>query len=234
MSAPTHPLLIVDDEAGIRLTLSEALTSAGFEVVTAADGEEALRKAEGGPFALMLLDLKMPKKSGMDVLREMIRYRPDVPVVMITAHADVETAVEAVRQGALHFITKPFSPEEIRAVVRQALDRPAQAEAAQARYEQRLDEARGCIRDGRLDTALAHAREALALDATRPEAFNLMGVAKQLRARLEEARQHYRSALALAPDYRPAQRNQENLAAPKSRRNLSRYDLGDRNGNETE
>ena len=78
---------------------------------------------------------------------------------------------------------------------------------------------------------MAHAREAFVLDTTRPEAFKLMDVAQQLRARPAEARQHYRSALALQPNYRPTQRNQENLAAPKGRRNLSRYDLGDEAGN---
>jgi len=101
-------ILVIDDEATIRDSLSEALLAAGYEVATAESGEEALAKLHGEEFALVVSDLKLPGVSGLDVLNALRNQGNQVPVIMMTAYGDVDTAVSAMRGGAYDFIPKPF------------------------------------------------------------------------------------------------------------------------------
>ena len=116
-------VLIVDDEKNIRLTLSQTLEALGVEPDTAANGEEALAKLKEKEFGLILLDLKMPGMDGMEVLRRVREIRPDIRVIILTAYGTIESAVEAMKLGAVDFIQKPFSPEEIRELVSRVMDR---------------------------------------------------------------------------------------------------------------
>ena len=216
-------VLIVDDEANIRLTLLETLASLDVQAETAENGRDALRMMEDRTYDLLLLDLKMPGMSGMEVLEEVARRAPDVPVVMITAHGDVETAVEAMQAGATTFIQKPFTLSQIRALVAETLDSEAQTRRSAGRYDERIRQAKACIEERRLESALEHARQAVALKPSRPEPFNIMGVAAQLQMQVGEAQKYYRSALSLDEGYEPARRNLENLSGfPKK---LSRFVL---------
>jgi DNA-binding NtrC family response regulator len=124
-----NAILIVDDEKNIRLTVSQAIVSADREVQTAVNGEEALAKLQEKDFALVLLDLKMPGMDGMDVLRWIRANRPQVPVVIVTAHGTIDSAVEAMKHGAVDYIQKPFSPREIRALVSKVVGPPVEAGA---------------------------------------------------------------------------------------------------------
>ncbi len=119
----SRPILIVDDEKNIRLTLSQTLETLGTEIDTAADGEEALAKLKGREFGLILLDIRMPGMDGMEVLRRVREMRPDIRIIMITAYGTVESAVEAMKLGAVDFLQKPFDPEEIRELVLRVADR---------------------------------------------------------------------------------------------------------------
>jgi DNA-binding NtrC family response regulator len=109
-------ILIVDDEPGIRAFMADALTDAGYRVVEAENGVAAMGELEGGTFDLMLLDLKMPgSHDGMDVLRHARAAWPRMPVIVLTAHGNVTTAVEAMRLGAADFLEKPLDgPGELR------------------------------------------------------------------------------------------------------------------------
>jgi CheY-like chemotaxis protein len=118
-----RPILLVDDEKNIRLTLSQSLESLGMPVQTAVNGEEALQKLREGEFGLLLLDLKMPGMDGMEVLHRVRERWPTIPVIIITAHGTIESAVDAMKLGAVDFIQKPFSPKEIRELVTQVLQR---------------------------------------------------------------------------------------------------------------
>ncbi|MEJ2757583.1 MAG: response regulator transcription factor [Anaerolineales bacterium] len=106
-------ILIVDDEENLRLTLSRILSHAGHTVVTAASGEEALRVLQAGAYDLAFIDLLMPGIGGMDLLKELRQIYPDMPVLILTAHATLESAVEAVRQGARDYLLKPADPKMI-------------------------------------------------------------------------------------------------------------------------
>ena len=101
-------ILIVDDEPLIRWTLSERLTQEGYAIVEADTAQAALARF-GSDIDLVLLDYKLPDSDGLQVLRSMKAADGDVPVVLLTAFSSVETAVEAMKQGAYHYANKPFN-----------------------------------------------------------------------------------------------------------------------------
>src|SRR5687767_9572979 len=119
MAKPT--ILVVDDEALIRWSLTERLKSEGYEVLEAETGGAALEQLPEG-VDLALLDYKLPDTDGVSVLRKIKEFDPDILVIMLTAFASVETAVEAMKLGAYHFANKPFNLDEIVAVVERALE----------------------------------------------------------------------------------------------------------------
>ena len=113
-------VLIADDEINIRRVLEAILRRDGYEVVTAANGDEALARMSRD-INTVITDLKMPGLDGMGLLKRLSVDFPDVPVVMITAHGSVESAVEAVKLGAFDYVEKPFDQEQIRQIVTKAL-----------------------------------------------------------------------------------------------------------------
>jgi two-component system response regulator AtoC len=117
-----HPtILVVDDEPLIRWSLTERLRSGPFEVLEAETGAEALDKLREG-VDLVLLDYRLPDTDGVTVLRKIKEFDPDILVILLTAYANVETAVEAMKVGAYHFANKPFNLEEVVATVDRALE----------------------------------------------------------------------------------------------------------------
>jgi len=123
MAIDRTAILVVDDEENLRNLLSKILSDGGHVVETAADGEAALAKYKASRFDLVLLDLKLPKLDGMSVLRGIMEHDPDALVIIITAFSTIDTAIEAIKLGAYHYVGKPFRPEELMIVVNQALER---------------------------------------------------------------------------------------------------------------
>src|SRR5215510_15396397 len=119
----SEKILIVDDEPSNRNILSQELTHKGYSVLGASDGREALRKVESSRPNLIILDYMMPDLSGLEVLKELRKREHDTPVVVITAYGTMERAVEAIKEGAYDFITRPYEPDHIALVVRRALER---------------------------------------------------------------------------------------------------------------
>jgi DNA-binding response OmpR family regulator len=200
-------VLIVDDEKNIRFTLPLALEPLEVETDTASDGEEALTKLREKEFDLILLDLKMPGIDGIEVLRRVRKIRPDIPVIMITAYGTIENSVEAMKIGALDFISKPFTPERIRDLVSRVLDRTGQEEEKTKTYAACLQLGRRSVEEGHMEAAVEHAHRAISIDPKRPEAFNLLGAIVELAGDRGSAQMHYRAALSLDPSYGPAQKN---------------------------
>lgn len=116
-------ILIVDDEGAIRRTLREILQFEKYDVEEAADGLEALVKIKQRSFDIILLDIKMPKMDGMEALERIQELAPDTPVIMISGHGTIETAVEAVKKGAFDFLSKPPDLNRLLITVRNALDK---------------------------------------------------------------------------------------------------------------
>ncbi len=108
-------VLIVNDEPNIRRTLHVALEAMGHSVEEASTGREALRKGEGRPFDVALVDLRLGEESGLDLLEPLLAQSPRLAVVVITAHASIDTALDAMRRGAFDYLPKPFTPGQIRA-----------------------------------------------------------------------------------------------------------------------
>lgn len=106
-------ILIVDDEEIMRESLTDWLKEDGYEVLAVEDGFKALQAVQEGNWSVMLVDLKMPRMDGLEVLREVKRLGINIPVIIITAYATVDTAVAAMKEGAYDYIIKPFNPEEL-------------------------------------------------------------------------------------------------------------------------
>lgn len=116
-------ILIVDDEKAIRKTLTEILSFEGYTIEEAPDGEEALRCFKEKTYDVVLCDIKMPKLDGLDFLQKASEHNPDVPIIMISGHGTIETAVEAVKKGAYDFIQKPPDLNRLLITIRNAKER---------------------------------------------------------------------------------------------------------------
>jgi len=114
-------ILIVDDELNMRLVLSAMLRKEGYDVTAAANGQEALRMLQQNDVAVVITDLKMPDIDGMELLTRLSDSHPEIPVIMITAHGTVATAVEALKKGAFDYITKPFDIDDLKNVLDKAV-----------------------------------------------------------------------------------------------------------------
>jgi len=121
--ASAASILIVDDETEIRESLQTLLELEGYRVDTAENGEDGLARIAGQPFDLVLLDLALPGRNGMEVLADIRERDPQLSVIMITAYGTVENAVNAMQSGATNFIQKPWDNEKLLADVRAAVAR---------------------------------------------------------------------------------------------------------------
>lgn len=116
-------ILIIDDEKAIRKTLSEILSYEGYKIDEAGDGEEGLKRFKEKSYDVVLCDIKMPKLDGIEFLDKAREANPDVPVIMISGHGTIETAVEAVKKGAYDYISKPPDLNRLLITIRNAMDK---------------------------------------------------------------------------------------------------------------
>ncbi len=116
-------ILIVDDEKAIRKTLSEILSYEGYKIDEAGDGEEGIRKFREKEYDVILCDIKMPKMDGIEFLEKAKEANADIPIIMISGHGTIETAVEAVKKGAYDYISKPPDLNRLLITIRNAMDK---------------------------------------------------------------------------------------------------------------
>ncbi len=222
-------VLIVDDEPNVRLMFRTALESA-YRVTTADDGESALKEIERGGqeprFDLILLDLQMPGMGGMEVLRRLREAGNETPVVIVTAHGSIPDAVAAMKLGAIDFLTKPMTPDLLRRVVSEVIERHAADEpgidhdrvswpgtAAPSTVVTigppalDLSGVKKALNRLEFDRAAALLEQALDADPESAEALTLMGVLQESRGQDHAAYHAYKSALNADPDHAPAQDN---------------------------
>ena len=185
MTSQRVGVLVVDDEQSVTDLLSAALEEEGYSCITAATGEEALKKLAAGNVDVALLDLRLPGISGMDVLRAIRSTYPRTAVIVVTGVGDAETAVEAMKTGAVDYITKPFEVERVSHSVEAALQAAtiwdsksaAQVEAAEtsdeeADWTRRLDDIAEGV-EARADSLTGHAMTITVIDRTIAAARNL-------------------------------------------------------------
>lgn len=125
-------ILIIDDEKAIRKTLSEILSYEGYKIDDAENGEDGLKKFQEKAYDVVLCDIKMPKIDGMEFLDKAKAINPDVPVIMISGHGTIETAVEAVKKGAFDYVSKPPDLNRLLITIRNAMDRQTLATEAKS------------------------------------------------------------------------------------------------------
>jgi DNA-binding NtrC family response regulator len=116
-------LLVVDDELSVRKSLAAWLSEEGYEVDVAASGKEVLQKLSGEDWDVFLIDIKMPGMDGLELQRRIRESHPEAGIVIMTAYASVETAVEAMKQGAYEYIVKPFEPSQLEHIIRNVVER---------------------------------------------------------------------------------------------------------------
>ncbi|MCK8825046.1 response regulator [Fuchsiella alkaliacetigena] len=202
-------VLVIDDEKNIRKTLSSCLEVGDYEVETAVNGEDGISKFSEQEYDLVLLDMKMPGMDGIETLKKLKKIDSKIEVIMITAYGTIETAVESMKLGACDYLRKPFSPTEIRNIVDQILARKELDEEELVDFGSYVEFAKSCINQRQYDRAVETLREAISIDSSQPEPFNLLGVLLELDGKVKEAQKQYRAALALDPTYKPAQDNLE-------------------------
>jgi DNA-binding NtrC family response regulator len=115
-------LLVVDDEEALRTVLSSELTTEGYDVRAAADGQEAISELEKGAFDLILLDIKMPRMNGFEVLKYVKEKHPRTKVVMLTGFADLKNALESKKLGAEDFVSKPYDLVDLLTTIERVLN----------------------------------------------------------------------------------------------------------------
>lgn len=152
-------ILLIDDDANLRKSVRLALTAMGHTVSEADDGEKAADAIGRVAFDVALLDLRLGREQGLDVLRELLRLSPGLHVIVITAYATIETAVEAMRRGAFDYLPKPFTPDQLRAV----LDRATHLRRLQSRIETLEEQVRSVVPEADLRTIDPGMRQALDL-----------------------------------------------------------------------
>ncbi len=173
-------ILVVDDEADIALILKLQLEDSGYKTVKARDGIEALEHIAKEKFALILLDIKMPRMDGMEVLEKVRKEYPDMGVVMMTAHGNEDIAVEAMKKGAIDYIPKPFSTDDLIKKVERAIQFH-RTKLENYRLSQQLDAERqkmAAILRGMADILIAVDREGRIITANR-QAEKLFGMVQQ-------------------------------------------------------
>src|SRR6266516_4500165 len=144
--APQPSILVIDDEQGILDTLRILLKNEGFDVATAQGGKAGLEALKAAAPDIVLTDIRMPQVSGIDILAAVKEQDPETPVVLMTAQASLQSAIQAVNQGAFHYVQKPFSNDEIIALCRRAAEvRRLKSENKQLKQEIRRRERSGLI-----------------------------------------------------------------------------------------
>jgi DNA-binding NtrC family response regulator len=118
---PVKPILIVDDEPIVRESLRDWLEDAGYKVATAESGEKALELIEKTDFCVMILDIRLPGRTGISVLKEVKAKKPNTKAIIITAYPSSDLTAEALKLGALDYLIKPIVPDELEKLVRDAV-----------------------------------------------------------------------------------------------------------------
>ena len=174
-------VLVIDDDSSLRRTLRLSLELLGHQAVEARDSAQALDLLHNRPFEVAFLDLRLAQEKGMDLLPRLLRTTPDLHVVVVTAYATIETAVEAMRRGAFDYLPKPFTPDQLRVV----LDRIARMRQLQVQVDELEEQVRAVVPEVDLQTDEPQMHQALdvAFKAASTDATILLAGRKRYRKR---------------------------------------------------
>lgn len=205
-------VLIIDDEKNIRMTIKNCLDESSYQVDVAVNGEEGYNILKNEAYDLALLDIKMPGISGLELLKKMRDNQIKTDVVMMTAYGTIERAVEAMKLGAIDFMSKPFTPVEIRSVVETVINRRTLEETKVESFVDVLEFSKACILSKDYGKAEQFLKKAISLNVDSAEPHNLLGILAEIKRDISLAQIHYRAALALDPTHEAANKNLERTA----------------------
>jgi DNA-binding response OmpR family regulator len=208
-------ILVVDDEPNVRLGYRTTLEAEGYFIAEAHCGAKALDDLAAGSFDLAILDLRMPDMDGLELLGQMRTRGYATPSIIITAHGDVPHAVHAMKLGAIDFLQKPLTPEELRNVVSDVLARHDTATtpptAPRDDFDSHIVTAQRLLNLRDFSRAKKHLIRALELNDKSAEAFNLTGVLFEMQEDYDRAKKYYGQAIKLDKRYEPAQQNMRRI-----------------------
>ncbi len=130
MEKTQKKILLVDDEANVRTVFSDILKKESYLVKEAKDGPEAIKAIDEETFDLALVDLRMPRMDGIEVLENIKKRKPEIPVIVYTGYGSITSAVEAMRKGAFDYLNKPFSPQQLKSNIKKALEGAGEEKSA--------------------------------------------------------------------------------------------------------
>ena len=186
-----RPILIVEDEAIMRESLRDWLTDGGYQVETAEDGEAALKTIAERDFDIVILDLRLPGKDGIEVLRQAKEKRPQLKGIIITAYPSVQTAVEAMKEGAIDYLPKPFDLNELEKLIRETLG-PVQVEIKPRAVTEEVVAEPLAVEEAKVEEVITIPPEKATVHLEKGEAHFEAG-------RYQEALREFRAVLAVAP-----------------------------------
>lgn len=216
-------ILVVDDEPNVRLNYRVTLETEGFTVLEANCGAQALEHFGNNHFELAILDLRMPEMDGLELLAEMRKRGITTPTVIITAYGDIPHAVRAMKLGAIDFLKKPLTPEQLRQITKEVIERHEHPVAevpddesetnlsAEELFRIHLKKAKRLLNLQEFESARKTLAKAMALDPLSAEAFNLTGVLLEMCEDDVSARKFYGQAIKLDRNYEPAQQNMQRV-----------------------
>jgi len=206
-------ILVVDDERNVRLMYRAALENM-FTVDEANSAAKALEMAQAHRYDVAILDLRMPEMTGLELLEQMNHLGITTPVVFVTAYADVPNAVSAMKFGAIDFLQKPITPDQLRTIVKDVLVRHAIDDRPTPKphdFDYFLRCAKRAINLRDFAAARANLISALEIDPNSPQALNLAGVMFEMREEFDQARRYYGRAIKVSKDFQPAQANMRRI-----------------------
>ena len=212
-SAKSASILVVDDERNVRLMYRAALDGM-FTVDEADSAARALEKFNARRYDLGILDLRMPQMTGLELLEQMNNLSITTPVIFVTAYADVPNAVSAMKFGAIDFLQKPVTPDQLRTVVKDVLVRHSIEERKSPEphdFDYFLRCAKRAINLRDFSAARRNLISALEIDQDSPQALNLAGVMFEMREEFEQARRYYGRAIKVNGSFEPAQANMRRI-----------------------
>ncbi|MCD6391117.1 MAG: response regulator [Dehalococcoidia bacterium] len=206
------PVLIVEDEAIVRESLRDWLKNVGYEVETAEEGEEALEKIENKEFSVAVLDLRLPGKDGLEVLREATEKNPKIKGIVITAYPSVETAVEAMKMGAIDYIAKPFTPDALERKIQEVLGSIQMKVKPKERKVEEASAELTAVKEAGIEEAIVITEEEIPTHLEEGRAYFEAG-------RYQEALREFQAILQVAPGHIETrtwvQKTKKALAKPK-------------------
>jgi len=213
-------IIVIDDEPNVRLGYRITLETEGFTVHEADGAAQAMKAFDGESFDLAILDMRMPEMDGLDLLAKMRERGLDTPTVIITAYGDVPHAVKAIKLGAIDFLQKPLTPEQLRTLVAEVIARhdmalPPESHLLPLNYSAdacfHLLAAKRAINNRDFNSAREHLSEALKQNDYVIEVHNLLGVLSEMNEDYETAKKCYGRAIAINSNYEPAQQNMRRI-----------------------